>query len=103
MLSQHKTSKRLWGGSHLGWLLAFIVLFASVHVALHGLDDPGNDPRNQHECKVCRLNHVSAASLPIPSLVLPLVALRQRIVAPRIQTPRQAFYQAWRARAPPPV
>jgi hypothetical protein len=88
------------GNRRLMLLLAFALAFAALHVSLHDLTD-ATGPLGQHECQVCRLNHVPGAFLPAPSFVAPLLVAILLADAPRIQPISQNFLHPWRARAPP--
>ena len=82
--------------------LVLALIFAAAHVALHDLD-MNSGGLDSHECQVCRLNHMPAASLAVPSLFAPLQFLAY--VLPVADTEYQLSHQShtpW-ARAPPPV
>ncbi len=51
--------------------LVFVLLFAAAHVPLHDMDIGGGEPDGHGECQVCRVNHVPAAFLPVPSVPSP--------------------------------
>jgi hypothetical protein len=83
----------------IGLALVFALLFATAHLA-HEHDVLGAVD-GQEECQVCRLSHVPALSLSVPSLLTPLslFAYALPVAKSKYQLSRP-FYNQW-ARAPP--
>lgn len=82
-------------------MLVFALAFAALHVALHDLDVGGGVLDGHGECQVCRLNHVPAASLDTPSLLVPLQILTYVLtVADTEYQLSHQFHTQW-TRAPP--
>lgn len=82
-------------------VLVFALMFAAVHVALHGLDisDVGMDGHG--ECQTCRLNHAPAAPSVAPFLFAPLNFLAHSLPVEDTGYQFSHLFHAQWARAPP--
>lgn len=85
----------------LRWVLAFALVFAALHVASHDIDMGGQGQVDDDTCQICRINHVPLASLPLPSLLVPLqlsTYVKPDVVSQFLQT---SPHRVHGARAPP--
>ncbi|MDX2424705.1 MAG: hypothetical protein QNK15_00460 [Cycloclasticus sp.] len=82
-------------------VLVFVLIFAAAHVAMHDLDVGGGGLDGHGECQVCRLNHVPAASLLVPSLLTPLLFLVHFLPVEDAEYQLSHLFHTQWARAPP--
>jgi len=83
------------------WVLLTALVFAALHVAVHNWELDSADLTEEHQCEACRLNHLSAASLPLPSLAPPLRTLAYIVPDTYIEESFSPLFHLPEARAPP--
>jgi len=92
-ISQHLEKSRL-----IRLVLALALVFATLHVSQHEINETGND----HDCEVCRLTHIPDVKLTTTlSYVAPLFVVVSLIsnIKPGLSTQRNPSFRY--ARAPP--
>ena len=95
----NKTKQQTYRERIVRIVLAMALVFAAFHVSLHDLDFSGDV--NNHECQVCRINHVPIADLPTHSLTIPILLLCLILVITVFQQRSQSYHYINGARAPP--
>lgn len=80
-------------------VLAFALVFAALHVSLHDMDVEAAGP--DHQCQVCRLNQMPAASVSPSLLLAPLLVLAFVAAVPSDQYHPSILSRVQWARAPP--
>ncbi len=84
-----------------GWALVFALGFAALHIALHDPDLGGGGLEAHDQCQVCRLNHMPAAALPLPCLLIAPQVLARVVQAPAARPRTTNLFYTAGARAPP--
>lgn len=81
-------------------LLVMLMLFALLHVSLHGLQDVNND-LDSSDCQICRLGHTPMGLSATPSISAPVFIYYALVEFSNAQNPYSPRYVPWLARGPP--
>ena len=82
-------------------VLVFAMIFSSMHIALHDLDESNGNIDGHNECQTCRLNHIPVADLAMVSLPEPLQLLLYILPVVKSGYHLSPLFRTQRARAPP--
>ena len=100
-LFRHLINRRGEDNRLIMTVLAFALVFASLHFVLHDLEESSSGLNGHDECQVCRLNHVPLVSTPEVSLYIPLRVIAFVIPTQIIQDHNTLRFPTLGARAPP--
>lgn len=81
-------------------LLVMLVLFALLHVSLHGLPD-ANDNLDGGDCQICRLGNTPMGLGKTLAIPTPLFTHFALVELSNTQNPYSPRYVPWLARGPP--
>ncbi len=81
-------------------LLVALMLFALLHVSLHGLQDIGNG-LDGSDCQICRLGHTPMGTGATLAVSAPAFIYYALIEISNAQNPYSHRYVPWLARGPP--
>jgi len=96
LINRHGEDNRL-----IMTVLAFALVFASLHFVQHDLEASSGDLNVHDECQLCRLNHVPLVSTPEHSLFLPLRVIAFVLPTQIIKHNNTLRFPTLGARAPP--